>query len=139
MASHHAGGRGSTRGDSVPARLQRYSFLIGQVLDNTGSFSQTIYVPFTPDEVKVKQIGFYLTGATNGIFHLRCDSLVSGMGRSNLGIFIDPVISFNGITYPVGPSVHGSHTFSVQDSTGANLTVLTGGDLLVHLEFRRYI
>jgi hypothetical protein len=115
--------------------IQRYNYFFQQILDATGTFTKPIFVPFVPTEVKVKQIGFQLTGATAGVFNLNCDSLV-GQSNSNLGIMIDAIVSFNGIVYPLTSSPDGIHTFRVMEEGNVAAT-LNGASLAVHLEFRR--
>ena len=123
---------------SAHHHVQRYNYFIQEVLDATGMFQRTIYVPFVPTEVKVKQIGFYQTGAVaTGLFWLNCDSLV-GQSNSNLGMMIDPTVSFNGITYPLSSSPDGTHTFRVMEEDAVSED-LDGVSLNVHLEFRRIV
>ena len=119
-------------------KIQRYVVLIRQTLDNTGVFNATIYVPFVPDEVKVKQTGLFVTGALAGVFSINCDSLASQSG-SSFGIIGDPYVSFSGITYPLGRSVNGSHTFQILTVAGVPATTLAPGQLFIHLEFRRWV
>jgi hypothetical protein len=117
----------------------RYSIVIRQVLDATGIFNKTIYIPFTPDEVKTKQIVYNNAGA-GGIdaFSLNCDGLVLQQD-SNLGFFIDPVVSFSGITYTLGRPVNGSYQFRILTASNVPTITENGGRLQVHLEFRKYL
>ena len=118
-------------------KLLRYSYPFQVVITATGKFTRTIHVPFTPDEVKVKQLGFYLTGATAGVFTLQCDPLI-GQSNTNLGFFIDPIVSFTGLTYPLGRPITGSFDFTIMEDAMPT-TALDNGSLSVHLEFRKYI
>jgi hypothetical protein len=117
----------------------RYSVVIRQVLDATGIFNKTIYIPFTPDEVKTKQIAYINAGAGGtDAFSLNCDGLVLQQD-SNLGFFMDPVVSFSGITYPLNRPVNGSYPFRVIGADGNPTITQNGGRLQVHLEFRKYL
>ena len=117
-------------------KVQRYVVSIQQVLDTTGVFTRTIYVPFIPHELKVKQIGFFDLGNTVGLWSVNCDSLAQQTG-SNLGYFFDPCVSFTGITYALRTSPNGAHTFQLLNSNGVPATP-NGSRIAIHLEFRRY-
>ena len=118
-------------------KVLRHVVVIRQVLDASGMFNKTIYVPFTPDEVKTKQIVYVNAAAAINAFSLNCDALVN-QSDSNLGFFVDPVVSFSGITYSINRSVNGTYTFRVLDAAGVVTTTEAGGRLQVHLEFRKY-
>jgi hypothetical protein len=88
--------------------------------------------------MKIKQVGFYATGAIPGLHHVRCESLVGS--DSNLGMLVDGVVSFNGIVYPITTSTDDVHTFHcIDDTTGMPSDGLAGANLGIHLEFRRYL
>src|SRR4051812_4319656 len=95
-------------------KIQRHVIVIRQLLTATGTFTVPIFVPFVPDEVKVKHLGFYFDATRLGLFTVRCDTLVNQI-NSNLGMFMDPTMSFSGITYPLTSSPNGSHTFSIYE------------------------
>lgn len=117
---------------------QRYAIPISATLDATGVFTKTIYVPFTPNEVHVKQVFFYLNGTTAGIYSIRCDTLVE-QSNSNLSFIYDPVAIFTGIKYNLSKSPNSSHTFQIiNTSTGNPATNLDTAVLSFHLEFRRW-
>jgi hypothetical protein len=118
-------------------KVLRHVVAFQQTLDDTGIFTKSIFVPFVPDEVKVKQIGFYDTGGTPGCFSLNCDSL-AGQAGSIFGFFIDSIVSFSGITYQLRESPNGSHTFRVMEDGDVSDSLDTGS-LNVHLEFRKYM
>jgi hypothetical protein len=118
-------------------KVRRHVIAIQQILDATGVFTKNIYVPFVPDEVKVKQVGFYGTAALPGMWTINCDSL-AGQVNSNFGFVIDPVVSFNGITYEMDRSPNGPHTFRILDLTGLPATTLNNCQLNIHLEFRKF-
>ena len=116
---------------------QRYVVPITTTMDNTGQFSKTIMIPFIPNEVHIKQVFYHLNNLA-GMYSIRCDSLVE-QTNSNLSFFYDPVAIFTGIKYNLSKSPNGSHTFQVIDlSTGEPATLITGGQLAMHLEFRRW-
>jgi hypothetical protein len=119
-------------------KIQRYHVVIRQVLDATGTFQQTIYVPFVPDEVKTKQICYVNAGAATNAFGLTCDGL-SDQSNSSLGFFMDPTVSFTGITQTLGRSVNGIHTFRILNAAGDIAVTEDGGRLQVHLEFRKRV
>jgi len=118
-------------------KLIRYSVTVAAFLVNPATFTANIYVPFTPDQMKVKQIGFQL-GGTAGVYSLVCDSL-TGQAGASLGLFCDPAISYCGLTYDVGRPINGQHTFKCVDASGSTSTILNTGDFMVHLEFRKWV
>jgi hypothetical protein len=116
-------------------KVLRYNYAFQQVCPASGQFNRDISVPFVPDEVKIRQIGFYSVGTAVDVLSLSCDSLV-GQSSSNLGFFVDAGVFFPGITYPLSRSPNGSHTFTVLTSVQA---AVDGATLALHLEFRKYV
>jgi hypothetical protein len=120
-------------------KILRYSVVITQLLDATGIFTKTIYVPFIPDELRVVQLGLHSNGAilVTGLFSLNCDSLVGQTG-SSLGFIVDGNVAFTGVKYPLTTSPNGTHTFRLLIK-GAPTLQMDGAYLGVHLEFRKHI
>jgi len=117
-------------------KLIRYNVLISSTVPNPARFTRSIFVPFEPTEVKVKQVGYYKTAATNNLWYLKCPTL-SQKGTDILCSFVDPTIGYPGVTHQLGRSINGVHQFEVYDYNN-NVTTL-GGTLMVHLEFRKWI
>jgi len=69
-------------------KLLRYSLIVSSYLPDPAVFTKNIYLPWTPDELKVRQIGFQFSTAAPavGLFSLQCDTLTNQPGAS-LGIF----------------------------------------------------
>ena len=123
-----------------PLRRQRYPVVISQVLDATGTFNVTINLPWTPDELKIKEVAFCSTGGQQmaGVWRINCDSLTM-LGSNNLGTLVDPTRAFSGVIYEVGKPINGSHTFRVLTAAGIPAVTLNNAELIMHLEFRRYV
>ena len=121
------------------SNLQRHNISIPVVLSAAGTFTANLSCPFVPDEIKVKNLTFMLTGASVGAFTVQ----LAGLGGSNpggqvLGSIIDPTASFSGITIPVQNFTEGTYTFGVYTMANAVATTLNGANLNILLEFRRY-
>ena len=117
-------------------KLLRHHVYIGVQLDATGKFTKTINCPFTPDEVKVKQLTANGAGAVRA-YQVQCPTLTSDW-KVPLCSFVEPATVFIGMTFTLGKSIDGSHEFSVVDTTGEVDTAIADEYLSIHLEFRKY-
>jgi hypothetical protein len=122
-------------------RMERHIVIVSQSLDATGTFNITISAPWTPDELKVKELAFSTMGGgtVSGVWRVNCDSLTTNVGQNNLGTLVDPCRAFTGVIYPVGRPVSGTHTFRILTAAGIPAVDLTNSQLIMHLEFRRYV
>ena len=112
--------------------IQRHNVFVNQTIPATGRFTQSLNCNnFHPDEVKIKSVAFYLTGATVGAFSLHAD-----LGSTPMTC-LGPSTTFNGIIVPLSTWTSQSFNFEVRRD-GVLTTALTGGSLNIHLEFRRY-
>ena len=121
------------------SNLQRHNISIPVVLTATPTFTANLSCPFVPDEIKVKNLTFILSGTTLGAFTVQ----LAGLGGNNpggqvLGSVIDPTASFSGITIPVQNFTDGTYTFGVYNMTNTLANALAGANLNILLEFRRY-
>jgi hypothetical protein len=118
-------------------KIQRQTVIISQVLDATARFTININCDFNPDEMRVKQISYCdnaVPGAAPGSFVLYCDTLA----RGPLGCFVDPCVSFTGMSYDISSPVRGAYEFRVA-LAGAPTARLNNGHLNIILEFRRRV
>lgn len=120
-------------------KIQRHTVVIKHDFDTNNSWSETIFCPFPAEEVKVKQLGFRGDEALVGLYYVRCDSLTGVVGGS-MGAFINPIISFTGITYPItSQTINGSHTLTIYDGNAPTEADFSGASIIIHLEFRRWV
>ena len=117
------------------SNLRRHNQFVTTVLNATSTFRARLDCPFIPDEVKVKLISFYNTAVSAGTFSIHVDGL-NGM-ESPIGSFMDPTMSFSGITVPLQSFSPGLFTFHIFQN-GALTANPGAGTLNIHLEFRRY-
>ena len=116
-------------------KIQRQCFVITRTLDATGRFTADLNCDSQPNEIRVKQISYsdnVTPGLRPGSWVIYCDTLV----RGPLGCFIDPCVSFTGISYNINAPVRGSYEFRVT-LNDLPVTNLVGGHLNIILEFRR--
>ena len=119
--------------------IQRHNVSIPVVLGATATFTANLSCSFVPDEIKVKNLTFMLTGATAGAYTVQIAELGgSNPGGHVLGSIIDPTASFSGITIPVNGFTDGTYTFGVYTMTNTVSTAINGANLNILLEFRRY-
>jgi hypothetical protein len=89
-------------------------------------------VTFIPDEVIVKQIGFYgNVGDLDAI-----STIYTDMVNDIIGIFTHDIISTPGITFTLRKPIQGVYNFYFKDSQDSPADRL--GNLFIHLEFVKY-
>ena len=119
--------------------MLRHNVYITNLMSNgdPATFTTTLFCPFVPDEVKVRQLGYATDGTnTDGIFAVLCDTL-TGSPAAILGSVVDPSVTFAGAIFPLNGSVNGTHLFYMTQS-GAVSTDLDG-NLNIMLEFRKWV
>ena len=109
---------------------------VRSTLANPNNFTQTINLDFEPHEVIVRSVGSFIAAAQAGVYEVR-SSLIN---NRTLCIFTDNDTTFTGTsaTHRLTTfSNNSQYSFSVFNVSGgvANLTT----QLMIHLEFRRYI
>ena len=121
-------------------KLLRHHVVIPVLLDATCKFTKTLSCPFTPDEVKVKQVSSNgaAAEAAVAVYLLQCPTLTSDW-KVPLATFVTPCALFLGSTYVLNKSIDGSHEFSVVDAEGLVDAGLENTHLAIHLEFRKYV
>ena len=119
------------------SNLLRHNISIPVVMTATGQFTSFLACPFVPDELKCKNLTFYHTNGTAGVFTLRLDGLGT-QSATILGAVVDACTTFSGITIPVPNFNAGTYTFTMFNGDGSIATGLVGARLNALLEFRRY-
>jgi hypothetical protein len=118
------------------SKVLRHNVFITTAVTAAATFNSTIYCPFVPDEVKVKQIAYSSINVDHAVYSLQCRALVGA--SAVLGSFVDPCVSFTGTTFPLSGFMNGTYTFSVYEITTL-ATTTPRGDLNIMLEFRKYL
>jgi len=102
------------------------------------TITSVINVPFTPDEVVVRQLSYQRTTVpSNGGYYLTCDEL-TGQHGADLGLMKDRCANLSNATYSIGRQVSGTYTFQSKKVDGT-LSGLTSGRFSLNLEFRQYV
>ena len=109
---------------------------IRTTLASPNNFVQTITLDFDPDEVIVRSVASHGAGAASGVFEIR-SSLIN---NRTLCLFNDSDTTFTGqpshrlTTF----SNNSQYSFSVI-AVGGTVATLAAVQLMIHLEFRKYI
>lgn len=122
----------------MPRVLERKTVIIYAEKSAASSLiSQSIFVPFTPDEVIVKCAATYTSNPTNAITGIWTDLISENNGLIYVGSNIYQTVIPN-TSFQLKRSVEGTYSFSLYNAaTGLKDISITGGYTLT-LEFIKY-
>jgi hypothetical protein len=111
--------------------MKTYITTISQDLAGTSSFRKSIYCPFVPKSVIIKNSMYENDGTEAGVSGIR-SNLVSG--NEVICYIDDGVYTHSNIEFPLKKPVNGQFDFECVDTTGALEN--RDGDLFITLEIR---
>jgi hypothetical protein len=122
------------------AKILRHNFLISRVVPNGGVFEEKLNCPFTPDEFKVRGIGYVSPSVTNDLLSIHVEGLgAGGPSGTPIGSCMNPSMTFNGIIVPL-PSFSSGSSYRFRLLVAGLPTALAdNANLDIHLEFRKYL
>lgn len=122
----------------MSGKLLRKNIIITNTFSSSGTFTSNIYVPFTPDEVRVKSVVLGNEANADNINIrvmtnlLRDDNELCIIGNTAESI----VINYHDLAHMLEKPINGSYDFTLLNNAGATLSISTTFGL--HLEFVKH-